>query len=78
MARYMNKEAFPAELKSPLIEAVINFKYWHDEPGVDAMCYTTENHSILFHTCEVLAGQLFPYETFTNTGETGSLAQRKG
>ena len=24
------------------------------------MCYTTENHSILFHTCEVLAGQLYP------------------
>lgn len=78
IARYINKEEFPAELKSPLIEAVINFKYWFDEPGVDAMCYTTENHSILFHTCEILAGQLFPFETFSNTGETGTWHKEKG
>ncbi|MDF1512442.1 MAG: hypothetical protein P1S60_01405 [Anaerolineae bacterium] len=78
IARYMNKEEFPSELKAPLIEAAVNFKYWHDEPGVDAMCYTTENHSILFHTCEILAGQLFPYETFSNNGESGSWHKEKG
>ncbi len=78
IARYMQNEAFPAELKSPLIETVINFKYWFDEPGEDAMCYTTENHSILFHTCEILAGQLFPFETFSNNGQTGAWHREKG
>jgi len=78
MYRYMDKDEFPAELKTPLKECVLNFKYWHDEPGADAMCYTTENHSILFHTCEILAGQLYPDEIFSNTGQTGRWHREKG
>jgi hypothetical protein len=56
----------------------LNFKYWLDEPGTDAMCYLTENHSILFHTCEILAGQRYPDEVFTNTGEMGHWHREKG
>jgi len=78
MYRYMDEEQFPAELKAPLKDCVLNFKYWHDEPGADAMCYTTENHSILFHTCEILAGQLYPDEVFTNAGQTGQWHREKG
>lgn len=78
MYRYMDQDEFPADLKAPLKACVLNFKYWHDEPGADAMCYTTENHSILFHTCEVLAGQLYPDEVFSNTGQTGQWHREKG
>ncbi len=78
MYRYMDDPAFPDVLKAQLKTCVLNFKYWHDEPGADAMCYTTENHSILFHTCEILAGQLYPDEVFTNTGETGTWHREKG
>ena len=42
------------------------------------MCYHTENHSILFHTCEILAGQLYPDRVFSNTGADGPLARREG
>ncbi len=76
--RYAGNPEFPAELRQPLHDCIVNFKYWHDEPGSDAMCYTTENHSILFHTCEVLAGQLYPDEVFTNNGETGRQHRAKG
>ena len=76
--RYVDDESFPADLKGPMEECVLNFKYWDDEPGADAMCYRTENHSILFHTCEVLAGQLYPEATFTNVGETGAWHAEKG
>jgi hypothetical protein len=76
--RYMDFDGFPEALKAPLKDCVLNFKYWLDEPGVDAMCYTTENHSILFHTCEVLAGQLYPDEAFSNSGETGHWHREKG
>ncbi|MBN1581630.1 MAG: hypothetical protein JXA89_13075 [Anaerolineae bacterium] len=78
MYRYMQDEAFPQALKQPLEACVLGFKYWHDEPGVDAMCYTTENHSILFHTCEILAGQLYPDKTFSNAGQTGQWHREKG
>jgi len=76
--RYAKKEAFPASLHQPLEDCVLNFKYWQDEPGSDAMCYTTENHSILFHTCEVLAGQLYPERIFSNTNQPGSWHRQKG
>ncbi|MBN1874190.1 MAG: hypothetical protein JXA33_08160 [Anaerolineae bacterium] len=78
MYRYMDAPAFPESLKQPLKECVLNFKYWHDEPGRDAMCYTTENHSILFHTCEILAGQLYPDAVFSNVAQNGAWHREKG
>jgi hypothetical protein len=78
MYRYASQDSFPDELKQPLRECVLGFKYWDDEPGVDAMCYRTENHSILFHACEVLAGQRFPDLVFSNTGQTGQWHREKG
>lgn len=52
-------------------EAVLGFKYWPDEPGIDSMCYWSENHHILFCAGGYLAGQLYPDETFGNSGMTG-------
>lgn len=52
-------------------ETVLKFRYWHDEPGNDAMCFDSENHSLLFHGCQMIVGNLFPDETFTNSGRTG-------
>ncbi len=78
MYRYMDNPAFPPALRQPLQDCVLGFKYWFDEPGSDAMCYTTENHSILFHTCEILAGQLYPDRVFGNAGQTGQWHRLKG
>ena len=76
--RFGDSPNFPDNLRQPLEDCILNFKYWHDEPGSDAMCYTTENHSILFHTCEVLAGQRYPEHVFTNNGQTGAWHRQKG
>ncbi len=51
---------------------VLNFKYWPDEPGRDSMCTWTESHYLLFASAGYLAGQLYPEETFTNSGLSGS------
>ena len=53
-------------------DALTGFKYWIDQPGLDAMCYFTENHQMVWHTAEMLVGELFPDEAFTNTGWTGA------
>ncbi|MCP4644515.1 MAG: hypothetical protein GY851_28990 [bacterium] len=58
-------------IKAQCREGVLNFKYWPDEPGIDSMCTWSENHLILFSTAGYLAGQLYPDETFTNSGRTG-------
>ncbi|MBD3186707.1 hypothetical protein GF325_07780 [Candidatus Bathyarchaeota archaeon] len=46
--------------------ALLRFKYWVDEPGNHAMIFWTENHQILFHAIEYLAGMLYPGEIFSN------------
>jgi len=62
---------FSAETLAQMRQAVLDFKYWLDEPGEDEMCWWSENHQILFHTAELLAGQLFKEEVFSNNGENG-------
>ncbi|MDR1531111.1 MAG: hypothetical protein LBS62_02820 [Clostridiales bacterium] len=52
-------------------QCVLGFKYWMDEPGRDSMCYWSENHQLLFAACEYLSGQMYPNESFTNSGLTG-------
>lgn len=58
-------------LKEQAKQAVLNYKYWPDEPGIDSMCTWTENHHIMFAAGGYLAGQLYQDEIFTNSGETG-------
>lgn len=52
-------------------EAILNFRYWMDEPGNDVMWYFSENHALLYHTACHLAGELFPEATFVRSGRTG-------
>lgn len=51
--------------------SLLNFKYWHDEPGDDSLCTWSENHQLIFHTCEYLAGHYYKDAVFTNSGMTG-------
>jgi len=60
-----------AELRARARATVLGFKYFPDEPGVDSLCTWTENHYILFTSAAYLAGQLYPDEVFSNSGETG-------
>ncbi len=53
-------------------QTVLDFKYWPNEPGNDAMCSWTENHYILFASAGYLAGQLFPDDIFSNSSVRGS------
>ncbi|MHC4796288.1 MAG: hypothetical protein ACYTF1_06555, partial [Planctomycetota bacterium] len=52
-------------------KVALGFRYWEDEPGEDNLCFNSENHRILFHSAQYLAGSLWPDEIFQNTGKTG-------
>ncbi|MBS1156828.1 MAG: hypothetical protein H6R07_2752 [Proteobacteria bacterium] len=65
-------DAIGEEVRSKLDAAILNFRYWMDEPGNDVQWYFSENHSLLFHTAAHLAGTLFPDATFTRSGRKGS------
>lgn len=75
--QFIDSEQLSEAFREKLRETILSFKYWPDEPGVDSMCYWTENHHILFSTCELLAGQLYPDELFSNSGQTGREKQAR-
>ncbi len=76
--RYGDDARFPHSLREPLEACILNFRYWSDEPGADAMWFWSENHRILFHACEILAGQIYPDRIFTNSGLSGEEHRVKG
>lgn len=57
-------------------QTILDFKYWYTYPTPagkkDDMWYWTENHQIIFHVAEYLAGQAFPDRIFGVTGWTGA------
>ncbi len=64
--------AWGPEDRAAVRSALTGFKYWIDQPGLDAMCYFTENHQMMWHTAELLAGELFTDDVFGTTGWRGS------
>lgn len=65
-----------AKTEQELTDCLLGFRYWLDEPGNDAMWFWSENHALMFHTCQLLAGELFPDRVFTNSGRTGLQMQQ--
>jgi len=70
-----------------LEDAILGWKYWftdptpvreHEgEPVVDMQWYWSENHIMICHVNEFLAGQKFPDRTFNTTGLTGAQHQER-
>lgn len=57
---------------------VLDFRYWIDEPGNDVMWYFSENHALLFHVSQYLAGNLYKNDVFTVSGRKGIKQYEKG
>jgi hypothetical protein len=76
--RFSRKKEMPKELKREIETCILNFKYWQDEPGEDIMDFESESQQILFHTAELLAGQLYPEGLFTNSNQSGQWHRKKG
>lgn len=66
----------PAQAQA-IKEAILNSKYWLDEPGTTYVEMWTENHQMLSASAEYLAGQMFPDEVFGNDGLTGQQKMEK-
>ncbi|MCL6613258.1 MAG: hypothetical protein K6U03_01345, partial [Firmicutes bacterium] len=66
------------EIRALMKDTILGFRYWVDEPGDTMMHMSSENHRLLLHTAEFLAGQLFPTEKFTNSCQPGLYHATKG
>ena len=70
--KYHDSPGISRDLIADIEACLLRFKYWWDEPaGDNKRCYHTENHQIIFHSDELLAGQLFEARTFENDGNDG-------
>jgi hypothetical protein len=63
--RWGDADEFPKTLQAPLRSCLLNFAY---DQHLDAV---SESEQLLLHTCEILAGQLYPKRKFKCSGQTG-------
>lgn len=66
-----------AEIHAVMKDTLLGFKYWSDEPG-HGFVGSSENHRLLIHVAEWMAGQLFPTEEFSNSLQRGLYHATKG
>lgn len=66
------KKVLSHQMRMKAEQCMIDFKYFWDDARRDTTykCYHTENHQALYHTAELLAGQLLKDKTF-KSGLTG-------
>lgn len=69
--RTVYPERLPVEMRERIDAAILNFRYWMDEPGNDVQWYFSENHALLFHTAAYLAGNLLSDADFIRSGRSG-------
>ena len=72
------RDRLPEDLKARTRRAILDYRYWVDEPGNDVMWYWSENHVLCFHVAQYLAGRLFPSEVFTCSGRSGAEQETRG
>ena len=72
---YGHRRDITPELRSAIEQRFVDFRYWFTDPlpagVVDQKWFWSENHRIIFHTLEYLAGRALPDQTFSVTGATG-------
>jgi hypothetical protein len=68
--------ALPDRVIEPIADRLRGFRYWYTDDaavdGTDERWYWSENHRLIFHACEYLAGQALPLDRFAVTGLTGN------
>ena len=76
--RYPKTLNWLPHLRRSIERCALDFSYGQDESSGDDLGCTAESHSILLYACEILAGQLYPEQTFANGGQTGQWHRQQG
>jgi hypothetical protein len=73
---YGYRDLLPADVRAATEAHFKSFKYWYTDPQpagvIDQRYYWSENHRLLYHADEYLAGQAFPNDVFSSDGNTGA------
>ncbi|MBQ6036778.1 MAG: hypothetical protein IJL43_05640, partial [Lachnospiraceae bacterium] len=69
--RYLKLVKVDDDLAARAKEVLLNYRYWQTEPGLDSMCFWSENHALMYYSCQLLVGQMYPDEWFPEAQMTG-------
>ncbi len=73
---YGYRDLLPDDVRATIEAHVLSIKYWYTDPQpagtIDRRYYWSENHRVLFHAAEYLAGQAFPDAVFSSDGNRGA------
>lgn len=77
-----HRRTITPELRAAIEQRFTGFRYWYTDPlpegVVDDKWFWSENHRIIVHSLEYLAGRALPDATFTITGEPGAVHAERG
>ncbi len=71
LIRYVKNYAVPAKTQERIRQVLTHFRYWMDMDGFDAMCFWSENHSLMFYLSAMQAGEMYPEDDFPLARMTG-------
>lgn len=77
-ARHPQRPILPQHLDQVLEQGTRAYRYWSEDPGADAMAHEPESQAILYHACEILAGQRYPEDIFARTQQAGRWHRERG
>jgi hypothetical protein len=79
---YGHRRELRADLRAAIEQRFTGFRYWYTDPlpagAVDNKWFWSENHRIIFHALEYLAGRALPHHTFAIAGEAGTTHAERG
>jgi hypothetical protein len=71
LLRYIKKYNIEDKYYARIKEVILNYRYWMDQKGSDGMCFWSENHALMFYSCAMIAGEMYPEEYFTRAERSG-------
>jgi len=78
LIRYLKNYEIDEQLSCRIKEVLLNFRYWMNMDGSDGMCFWSENHSLMFYSCMMLVGQMYPDDMFVRAHMTGEKLGKYG
>jgi hypothetical protein len=79
---YGHRRSLVPELGAAIEQRFRNFRYWYTDPlpagVIDQKWFWSENHRLIFHTLEYLAGRALPGETFAVSDQSGRAHAERG
>ena len=71
LIRYARSYPVDTALGAGIERALTGFRSWMDMEGSDGMCFWSENHALMFYSCAMFAGEMYPGARFPRAGMSG-------